>query len=126
MNRWFMLENGKHHKVDEALYLHYANTCNVHDVEEVSSAHFLFGERATAMPEVRLAPSHVGWVAIYYERKGIITFFAQISEKRAAWQRIEWLPDFDHNWDDNRVREAIEHFLWVAQCEDARRLLPQS
>lgn len=124
MSRWFMLENGEHHKKDERLYLHYPNTCNVHKAPQ-SSAGSPFSRRSTAMKEIRLVPSRVGWVAICYERKGIITFFAQISPTRAAWQRIKWVPNFDQNWDDRKVREAIDNFLWVAECEEAQRVLPK-
>jgi len=126
MDRWFMTENGKHHRVDsdEGLILHYPNTCNLHDLTEVSSKTGPFAPRKTAI-DMRLAPSRVGWVAICYETKGVITFFAQIDSEHAAWQRIEWTPNFDQDWDDGVVQRAIENFLWVAECEVAQSVLPK-
>ena len=68
MNRWFMLHDGsKHHKVDEDLYLHYEDTCDVHDVSEIYTSHSMWGARLKAMGETRLCPSRFGWVAIWYE-----------------------------------------------------------
>lgn len=126
MSRWFMLHNGnKHHKLDEGLYLHYSDTCDVHDVTGISSADPIWAKRATAMGETRLCPSRFGWVAILYETKGVITFFVQLNPQRAAWQRIKWPAGFENNWDDDKVREAINDFLWVAECENARQKLPR-
>ena len=126
MSRWLMLHNGEHHRVDEGLYLHYPDTCNVHDVTEVSTARSPWASRSTAMNETRLAPSRLGWVAICYETKGLMTFFVQLNPTRAAWQRIKWPAGFDRNWDEDRVREAINHFIWVAACEEAQQILPKS
>jgi hypothetical protein len=36
----------------------------------------------------------VEFVEINYESKGRITFFTPLSNKGAAWQRIEWAPNF--------------------------------
>lgn len=122
MSRWFMLHNGnKHHRLDEGLYLHYSDTCNVHDISEVSSAQSAWAPRSTALKETRLAPSRYGWVAICYETKGRLTFFVQLSERRAAWQRVEWPTGYVTIWDENQVREAIDNFLWVAECEEKRQ-----
>ena len=125
MSKWFMLHGGKHHRMDEGLYLHYPDTCNVHAATEMKSTHSPWAPRSTRMDEIRLAPSRLGWVALCYETKGVMTFFVQLSEARAAWQRIEWPTGFEANWDDRKVKEAIGNFLWVAECEDARQLLPK-
>lgn len=125
MSKWFMLHGGKHHRMDEGLYLHYPDTCNVHAATEVKSTHSLWAPRSTRMDEIRLAPSRLGWVALCYETKGVMTFFVQLSEARAAWQRIEWPTGFEANWDHKKVKEAIDNFLWVAECEEARQLLPK-
>jgi hypothetical protein len=125
MSRWFMLHNGMHHRVDEGLYLHYRGTCDVHDVTEVSTARSPWAPRSTAMNETRLAASRLGWVAICYEKKGVMTFFVQLNPRRAAWQRIEWPTGFEKNWDEGRVREAIDNFIWVAECEEAKQILPK-
>jgi hypothetical protein len=78
------------------------------------------------MGETRLCPSRFGWVAIWYETKGVITFFVQINPQRAAWQRIEWPANFEKSWDINKVRDAIINFLWVAECENTRQILPRT
>jgi hypothetical protein len=126
MSRWVMLhDDGRHHRMDEGLYLHYPDTCNVHAATVVSSADSPWAPRLTRMDEIRLAPSHLGWVAVCYETKGVMTFFVQLNETRAAWQRIEWPTGFDENWDDKRVQEAIANFISVAKREDAREPLPK-
>lgn len=125
MSRWFMLHGGKHHRMDEGLYLHYPDTCNVLDAAEISTAHSPWAPRSTSMDETRQAASRLGWVTLCYEKKGVMTFFVQLSPTRAAWQRIEWGTDFDANWDDKQVQEAIDNFIWVAECEEARQLLPK-
>lgn len=125
MSGWFMLENGKHHTIDERLYLHYTNTCDVHDASVMSGGGLPFASRSTALEKIRIAPSRVGWIAICYETKGVITFYAQINMDRAAWQRIKWPSNFDQNWDDSKVQEAIDNFLWVAECEEAKKILPK-
>lgn len=83
-----------------------------------------WASRSTAMNETRLTPSRLGWVAINYETKGFITFFVQKNPTRAALQRIEWTIDFYENWDEKKKSEAIINNLWVAECEDARMILP--
>lgn len=129
MSRWFMLHKGKHHKINTRLYLHYPNTCNVHDASEVSAAYSAWVPWSTAMIETRLAASLLGWVAICFEPKGFMTFFVQLNSTgvpwRAAWQRIEWSTDFDKNWNEDKVREAINNFIWVAECEEAKKILPK-
>jgi hypothetical protein len=124
----YMRDHGKHHRVDvdEGRYLHYPDTCNVYDVDEIRSDQPPWLPRSTALAETRLAHSRLGLVAICYETKGVMTFFVQLNEKRAAWQRIEWPTGFDHNWDEKKFREAIDHFLWVAECEDKRQSLPRT
>jgi hypothetical protein len=125
MSRWFMRHDGHHHRIDEGLYLHYPDTCNVHGITEVSSADSPWAYRSTVMNQTRLAPSRLGWVAICYETKGLMTFFVQLSPTCAAWQRIEWPTGFVENWDEDKVREAIDNFIWVAECEEARQILPK-
>ena len=124
MSRWFMLHDGQHHRIDEGLYLHYPDTCDVQDVTEVSSADSPWAYRSTATNQTRLAPSRLGWVAICYETKGLITFYVQLTSTRAAWQRIEWPTGFDENWDKDKVGEAINNFIWVAECEESQQILP--
>jgi hypothetical protein len=77
MTKWFMLSNGKHHRVDEGLYLHYPETCNVHDAAEICSARSPWAPRSTRMDEIRLASSRLGMVALCYETKGMMTFLNQ-------------------------------------------------
>src|SRR5437660_11743558 len=124
--KYFMLdpETGKHHtEPDERIFIHYPNTCNVQDTDPRVRVHF--DPRSTAI-ELRLASSPKGWVAVCYETKGMMTFYVQLNAHRAAWQRIEWQPDFHKNWDDNKVREAICNVLWVAECEEAQALLTKA
>ena len=40
-------------------------------------------------------------------------------------KRIEWPTGFDTNWDDDMVQEAIDNFIWVAECEEAKLILPK-
>ncbi len=54
-----------------------------------------------------------------------MAFFVQLNDKRAAWQRIEWPTGFDENWDEDKVREAIDNFICVAECEEERRDITQ-
>jgi hypothetical protein len=125
MRDWFMLEKGKHHRVDEGLWLHYPGTCNVHDVDVIGSGESPWAPRSTQMDEIRFATSDLGLVAVCYEKKGRMTFMVQLDAKRVAWQRIGWHPDYQTGWDDDEVQRAIRNFLWVAQCEEARQLLPR-
>ncbi len=129
MGTWFMTENGEHHRIDEGLWLHYPTTCNVHAANETSSASppFVVERRSTAMNggEIRLEPTRHGWVAILYETKGLITFFVQLSPTVAAWQRREWPAQFESNWNVEVVREGIANFIWVAECERQRTILPR-
>jgi len=112
--------NGHHHQMDDGLYLHYPDTCNVHDIDEVSSARSPWAHRSSPTLETRLAPSRYGWVAICYETKGVMTFFVQLNSKRAAWQRRGWPAGYEACWDEKEVAAAIENFLWVAECEEKR------
>ncbi len=125
MGKWLMLHGGRHHRVDEGLYLHYPDTCNLHDAAQINTARSPWAPRSTRMDDIRLAPSRLGLVAVCYEAKGMMTFFAQLSPTVAAWQRIEWPTGFAADWDDKMVREAIGNFIWVAECEGARQLLPK-
>ncbi|MEO7840189.1 MAG: hypothetical protein ABIU06_12645 [Anaerolineales bacterium] len=128
MSEWFMLHGDKHHKVDidEGLYLHYSDTCNVHDFSD-NSTDIEWAKRSTSIAKKPHLPHpKVGFVDINYETKGVITFFARISPNRAAWQRIEWKPNLHTDWDnDKEVQSAIENFLWVAKCEEAKKILPK-
>ena len=124
---FFMInsETGNHHTgPDEGLWIHYHDTCNTRSVYGWPSLQGPFGSRLTAI-ETRLAPSRKGLVGICYETKGLITFYAQISPKRVAWQRIDWDKGFHEKWDTTKIKKAIENFLWVAECEEARKLLPK-
>jgi len=127
MSKWFMLQGDKHHKVDEGIYLHYSDTCNVHDVPKTNLSEIEWAKRSTSIAKKPHLPHpRVGFVDINYETKGLITFFARISPGRAAWQRIEWKPNFQADWNnDKEVQNAIEHFLWVAMCEEAKKILPK-
>ncbi len=117
---------GNHHSGpdEEGVIIHYPSTCNVQDLSKCTSAQEPFHPRRTAI-ETRLVPSRKGFVAICYETKGLITFYAQISPTRLAWQRREWPVGFHQNWDKKKVKEAVENFLWVAECEVAQELLPK-
>ena len=125
MSKWFMLHKGEHHKVDEDLYLHYEDTCNIHEVFD-DRTRIVWADRSTAENKTRLYPSRFGWVATLYETKGVITFSVQIDQQYAAWQRREWPANFDQNWDDKIVQKAIENFLWVAKCETTKKRLPKN
>ena len=61
--------------------------------------------------QLRLALHHHVKVAICYETKGLITFYAQISPTRAAWQHIPWPTHFYENWDTTRIAPS-EILLW--------------
>ena len=124
MTKWFMREGNRHHRLDEGIYLHYPNTCNIQDLPSKVE----WAKRSTSIGVRRVKQSEFGvdYVDVNYETKGIITFFAPISPNRAAWQRIEWSPDFQKHWEDKAVSKAIKHFLWVARCEEAKKLLPKS
>jgi hypothetical protein len=111
--------------MDEGIYLHYPDTCNVHDARIVSSAQSPWAPRKTKMGEPRPVPSSRGWVEVCYETKGLITFFVQLEPDRAAWQRIEWPTGFDTHWDEDKVKKAIDNFIWVADCENAKQILPK-
>lgn len=126
MSRWIMQHGDHHHKMDDNLYLHYPDTCNVHGIDEVSSARPIWAPRSTPTLETRLAPSRYGWIAIRYETKGVITFFVQLSETCAAWQRREWPAGYEACWDEKEVAAAIENFLWVAECEKNREPAPKA
>jgi hypothetical protein len=104
MRDWFMLhDDGHHHHVDEDIWRHYPDTCNVHGTEEVRSSRHAWAPRETALNETRLAPSKYGFVAICYERKGRMTFFVQLNEHCAAWQRLEWPAGYvQARWDEGR------------------------
>lgn len=104
-------------KHDEGLYVHYPGVCEVHDVE--NTLRRPFAPRRTAIEQTWLVPSRVGWVAVCYETKGYITFFAQVRQDRAAWQRIEWPTNFQENWDEDRLQRAVENFLQVAEKQAA-------
>ena len=106
---------------DEGVIVHFSGTCNVQDVERSPSSRAPFGTRTTSI-ETRLVPSRKGWIVVSYEKKGMITFFVLLSPARAAWQRIRWTPDFAH-WDTRAVQEAVDRFLWVAECEEAQQQL---
>jgi hypothetical protein len=125
MSKFFMLHDGEHHRMDDNLYLHYEDTCDVHDISEVHSDRPIWANRTTPTTETRLAPSRLGFVAILYETKGVMTFFVQLSPTRAAWQRIEWEKDFMENWNEQKVKKAIDNFIWVAECENAGKILPR-
>ena len=111
-------ETGKHRKKnDEGLYVHFRDTCSVYDAAKVRKYGDLFATRKTAMKPYQLYPSRYGWVLVCYETKGFMTFSVQLTPKRAAWQRIEWAPGFDKNWDERKVRKAITWFINVAEHE---------
>lgn len=53
-------ETGKHpYGPDERIWVHYPNTCNVHDVDDYPSSRAPFNPPQTAI-ETRLAPSRKG------------------------------------------------------------------
>jgi hypothetical protein len=116
---------GKHHKANaEGLRVHYPDTCNVLYFDKTLSIHDFFGDPSSAT-SLRFAPSSRGIVAILYETKGYLTFFIQTRWNRAAWQRIEWKPDYEKSWKDRDVLKAMQNFLWVAECEDSRMRIPR-
>jgi hypothetical protein len=109
-------QTGKHRKrIEGGLFVHYPDSCNICSVNNkrtVSTARLPFAPRKN-MPEplTRLAPSKYGWVAICYEPEGFITFFVQINDRNAAWQRREWHAGFDKNWNEAEVKKTLERFL---------------
>ena len=128
MSKWFMLHGHGHHRVDEGIYLHYADTCNVQDLPIEEN---IWAKRSTDIGRIEpFSDRRVvgGVVEIRYETKGRLTFFAQIDINRAAWQRIEWRPNLPKGRDwqhDREVQNALEQFLWVARCEEERKILPK-
>lgn len=104
---------------DEGLHIHDPDTCDIHDASRCPSSKSPFNPRTTAI-ETRLVPSHKGFVAICYETKGLITFYAQISPTRLAWQRIAWPVDFHKDWNNGRVQEAVDNFLNIAEKQETQ------
>ena len=126
MSEWFMLHGDNHHRIDEGIYLHYPDTCDVQDFPK-NQTEIEWAKRSTSIAEKPHLPHPiVGFVDINYETKGVITFFARISPSRAAWQRIEWKSNLRTDWEnDKEVQSAIENFLWVAMCEEEKKILPK-
>ncbi len=106
------------------IIIHYSDTCTLCNPNNLSTNKNPFDPRKTAK-ETRLYPSRKGWVAICYETKGLITFFVQLNAHRAAWQRIKWDANSEDSLNKQKLRNAIDHFLWVAECEEARKILPK-
>ncbi len=108
---------GKHHK-GTGIWTHYTTSCNVHDADEIRND-CLYYVPSNSKYETRLFRSKYGLGVIFYEFKGKMTFVAQISATRVAWQRLDWETNYLSQWDDNQIQEAIINFLWVADCEEA-------
>jgi hypothetical protein len=118
-------QTGKHRqKNDDHLYVHYPKTCSVYDAAKVYQYTSLFANRSTPTMGPKHFPSRYGWVLVYYEVKGLITFSVQINPKRAAWQRIKWKSNLG-DLNKAEVKKAIEAFIEVAEHELQRTPLPQ-
>jgi hypothetical protein len=73
--------------------------------------------------EVRIVASSKGLVAVLYfdqVENSHIVFVTQIKSKRGAWHNLSWEPNFHHNWDEKRIKEAVDHFLIVAERENSK------
>ncbi len=101
MEKWFMLHEKKHHhKMDDDLYIHFTETCSVFNMTDAKYTEYgMWGTRERSMSKAYFYPSKFGWVIIWYEKKGVLSLFVQISENRAAWQRIEWGVDFEMDYE---------------------------
>ena len=110
---------------DEGLLLHQPGYCTVRQVESGTAYGFDLAPRSMFEGTVRLYPSRKGWVATVYEdrradtKKGRMTFYVQLNDHQAAWQRIEWGAGFTKR-NDQSVQDAIENFLAVAERQAAQ------
>jgi hypothetical protein len=135
--KFFMVDpkTGKHHThKGRGLVKHFPGTCNVF---EMKNHEFLYSDPHGKHPsvtsfglptEVRAVSTIMGLVVVLYFDRGQdshIVFIGQVKPKRGAWQNIDWGAGFHKKWDKKQVAQAINNFLWVADCEEARSLLPK-
>jgi hypothetical protein len=61
-------------------------------------------------------------VVLYFDKleNSHIVFVTQIAPERGAWQNLSWEPNFHRNWDEKRIKEAVNHFLTVAVRENSK------
>jgi hypothetical protein len=114
---------GKHHQ-KTGIWTHYPTSCNVHDVGKVRN--YLYYVPDNSEYVTRLFHSNYGLGVIFYELVGKMTFVAQISATRVAWQRLDWETGYLLRWDENQIQGAINNFLWVADCEEAKAWLDRN
>lgn len=127
MEKFFMVdpETRKHHRAPRnQIWTHYPNTCNVHDAHLMKTNNIYYSP-SSARLVIRFSDSDFGLVAIIHETEGKMVFVAQLPNRRIAWQRLDWVPNYQEIWDEQAIDDAIENFLWVARCEEARAFLPR-
>jgi len=131
--RFFMLdpETNRHHTNPHGLWRHFPNTCNTYEIRKKEVLHVNEDPRKTSFglsTEIRIVPTSNGFVTVLYfneKEESHIVFVAQIGPNRSAWQNISWQAGFHLNWDENLVEKAVNNFLWVAECEEAKQHLPK-
>lgn len=118
------LTTGKHHR-NTGIWTHYTTSCNVHDADKIRTNDLYYVPSEPGY-ETRLFHSKYGLGVIFYEFIGKLTFVAQISPTRVAWQRLDWEMGYLSRWDEKQIQDAINNFLWVANCEEAKAWLDRS
>jgi hypothetical protein len=127
MGKFFMLDpkTGKHHKAPRGkIWTHYPNTCNVYDAHLMRTSGLYYSPSSSKLV-VRFSDSELGLVGIIHETEGKMVFVVQLPNRRIAWQRLDWQPNYQDSWDEAVIESALRNFLWVAQCEESRKLLPR-
>lgn len=137
IEKFFMLnsQTQKHHtNLGGGVIKHFPDTCNTYQIrkQEILTCDPRDKEKWNAsfgLPtETRIVPSSKGFVVVLYfdqSDHSHIVFVAQIDSKRGAWQNLPWDPKFQFNWNEKRVKETVNNFLWVAECEEAKEILPK-
>lgn len=138
-NKEFFMMNqqtGKHHTKPNrsGLWKNFPDTCTNFGITRqhvfyVDPHDKKLSETSFGLPtEVRMVSTSKGIVVVLYFDHGQeshIIFVAQIKPKRGAWQNIDWEPGFHLKWDIKRIQDAVNNFLWVADCEEAKQILPR-
>jgi len=137
IKKYYMLDpttNRHHTRKGGGIYKHFPNTCENYNIKEqdvlsIDPHDKMLKDTSFGYPtEIRLVPSSKGFVVVlYYDQldESHIIFIAQIGSKRGAWQNISWESNFHRNWEEKRIFDAVNNFLWVAECEDAKQTLPK-
>lgn len=124
-----MEKKAKHHEHKGGLIQHFSDTCNVYDTKKQSILYTdphdsKVNKTSFGLPtEIRIVYTERGLVTVLYFdqlENSHIVFVAQIGPKRGAWQNLSWEPNFHRNWDRQRIKEAVNHFLSVAERENSK------